>query len=671
MGTAKRPGRPWAEARGSCKEINDLVHILRGWLDASNVSVARLHRLLTPEHFGGSVPPLWRLREQLNGVGLTWDLAEAVADVCFPTETAQEAGMRLEQIRPLWIEAGTSPTPTRTDEAYDLVLTQQGTIAALGELNRVRQAFEVSEQARLQALQVATVLFALLGQTQAQVAQLTRQLDAIRASADFRPFEVLRAEGRLERAQNQTEDLRLQLARAEAERDRAQRIADVAARQITQLEEELRGLHPDVEHDAQAPAGAEVMLLDPVDATADDDAFDQVDAALQKARDVLNREHEAVREAAEDLGWVDEAKRGPDGRVIPGQVTEEEASPVNYRDGLFGTTPDNSPSSTDSSESPSSESTVDDGDHIRYGAQAEDPPVIEPGLFVPQTAFSLGDIMEHTLDEIEGIGLRSGEMTGVPTGFTNLDLLTNGMRPGQMIIIAAHPAMGKSTLALDFVRSCSIKHNLPSVIFSLEMARNEVAMRLLAAEARVALHHMRSGTMTDEDWTRLARRMPDVSSAPIYIQDGADTGFTNLYSHACQLHEGSGIRLIVVDALHLLTYDLRPVDTRYEESSEITRRLKALATKLKVPVIVLAHLNRGSEIRSDRRPTLDDLRKSGVPENHADLVILLHREDAYEKESPRAGEADLIVAKHRQGPTGTITVAFQGHYSRFVDMAQT
>ncbi|MFF1510986.1 SpoIIE family protein phosphatase [Streptomyces sp. NPDC058326] len=344
MGTAKRPGRPWAEARGACQEINDLVHVLRGWLDESHVTVGRLHRLLTPEHFGsGAIPPLWRLREQLNGIGLSWEVAEAVADVCFPAETGEQAAHRLEQVRPLWTAAGRAPTPTSAGSAYDLVEAQQRTIAALEELNRVRQAFEVSEQARLQALQVATVLFALLGQTQAQVAQLTRQLDAMRASGNPRPAEVVKAETRLDRAQHQTEDLRLQLARAEDERDRAQQVADLAARRISRLEAELRGLRPDADAGEQ-PVGPAVVLPGPRSTTVDDDALDQVDAALQKARDVLDREHEAVQEAAEDVGWFAAGTGRADERIVPGEAVREEPRPPGADDseGLFGTTPDNS-----------------------------------------------------------------------------------------------------------------------------------------------------------------------------------------------------------------------------------------------------------------------------------------------------------------------------------------
>jgi replicative DNA helicase len=231
--------------------------------------------------------------------------------------------------------------------------------------------------------------------------------------------------------------------------------------------------------------------------------------------------------------------------------------------------------------------------------------------------------------------------------------------------------MGKSTLAFDFVRSASIAHDLPSAVFTLEAGRREVGMRILSAEARVALHHMRSGTMTDDDWVRLARRMPDVSAAPIYIQDGSYSNLHDLRAHCRYLHATKNVQLIIVDAVHLLTYGTRPLSSRYEEISEIARCLKLLAKELQVPIVAISTLNRSPEQRTDRKPMINDLRDSGALEDNADLIILLHREDAYEKDSPRAGEADLIVAKHRHGPTAVITVAFQGHYSRFVDMAQT
>ncbi|MFD9047832.1 replicative DNA helicase [Streptomyces zaomyceticus] len=283
----------------------------------------------------------------------------------------------------------------------------------------------------------------------------------------------------------------------------------------------------------------------------------------------------------------------------------------------------------------------------------------------------LGDDVEHLLDVLDALGNSEGALTGIPTGFTDIDAITGGLQPGQLTVIAARPAMGKSTLLLDLVRNAAIKHSLPSVLFTREMRRLEVMMRLTSAEARIALHHLRSGTMTDEDWTRLARRMPDISPAPLYIQDDDYSTFTDLRAHCRRMRARNQIRLIAVDAMHLLRYGTRPLGSRYEEISEISRCLKLLSMELDIPVVAVSTLNRASAQRTDRRPDLIDLRDSGALEDNADNVILIHREDAYEKDSPRAGEADLILAKHRQGPACTITVAFQGHYSRFVDMART
>jgi replicative DNA helicase len=280
----------------------------------------------------------------------------------------------------------------------------------------------------------------------------------------------------------------------------------------------------------------------------------------------------------------------------------------------------------------------------------------------------LSEIMEAALDEIEAISNRDGAMVGVPTGFFDLDELTNGLHPGQMIIVAARPAMGKSTLGLDIARAASIKHGLASVIFSLEMSRNEITMRLLSAEARIALNSMRNGHMTDEDWSRLARKMGEVSSAPLFIDDSPNMTMMEIRAKARRLKQRNELRLIIVDYLQLMQSGRR-VESRQLEVSEFSRQLKLLAKELEVPVIAISQLNRGAEQRTDKRPMLSDLRESGSLEQDADMVVLIHREDAYERESTRPGEADLIVAKHRNGPTATVVVAFQGHYSRFVDMA--
>ncbi|OKI16596.1 replicative DNA helicase [Streptomyces sp. CB03911] len=283
----------------------------------------------------------------------------------------------------------------------------------------------------------------------------------------------------------------------------------------------------------------------------------------------------------------------------------------------------------------------------------------------------IAESMEGTLDFLEAIAENKGKLTGVPTGFNDLDALTQGWQGGQFIIVAARPAMGKSTIANDFLRACSIKHNLPSVIFSLEMSRNEINMRMLSAEARVGLHNMRAGVLEDDDWTRIARRMPDVTGAPLYIDDSPNLDLSQIRAKARRLKEKQGLKLIVIDYLQLLgSGSNRRFESRQVEVSYISRSLKLLAKELDVPIIALAQLNRGPELRAEKIPMVSDLRESGSLEQDADLVILLHREDAYEKTSPRAGEADVIVGKHRNGATATITVAFQGHYSRFVDMTR-
>jgi replicative DNA helicase len=279
----------------------------------------------------------------------------------------------------------------------------------------------------------------------------------------------------------------------------------------------------------------------------------------------------------------------------------------------------------------------------------------------------LEQLLNPTLEEIEAIEGRDGSLAGCPTGFADLDRLTNGLHPGQLIVIAARPAIGKSTLALDIARAASIKHGLPSVFFSLEMSKSEIVMRLLSAESRVNLSHMRTGRMTEDDWSRLARRMGEVAEAPLFIDDSPHLTMMEIRAKARRLKQRHDLRLVVVDYLQLMSSP-RKVENRQQEISEISRSMKLLAKELAVPVIALSQLNRNSEQRADKRPQISDLRESGAIEQDADMVILLHREDAYEKESPRAGEADLIVAKHRNGPTDTVTVAFQGHYSRFVDM---
>jgi replicative DNA helicase len=294
--------------------------------------------------------------------------------------------------------------------------------------------------------------------------------------------------------------------------------------------------------------------------------------------------------------------------------------------------------------------------NVAGGVQTED--------YVPLT-----DAIGTAIDEIEAAKGRDGQMTGVPTGFAGLDSLTNGFHPGQLIIVAARPALGKSTLALDFCRAASVKYNQTAAFFSLEMGRAEIAMRLLSAESSVPLQNMRKGTVDSRDWTTIAQTRGRINDAPFFIDDSPNMTLVEIRAKCRRLKQQHNLKLVVIDYLQLMTSGKR-VESRQQEVSEFSRALKLMAKELQVPVIALSQLNRGPEQRADKKPQISDLRESGSIEQDADMVILLHREAAYEKDNPRQGEADFIVAKHRNGPTDTITVAFHGMFSRFVDMPQ-
>jgi replicative DNA helicase len=225
-----------------------------------------------------------------------------------------------------------------------------------------------------------------------------------------------------------------------------------------------------------------------------------------------------------------------------------------------------------------------------------------------------------------------------------------------------------STLGLDFARACSVKHGMTSAVFSLEMSKSEIVMRLLSAEARIRLADMRAGRMSDDDWTRMARRMSEISEAPLFVDDSPNLTLMEIRAKARRLKQRNDLKLIILDYLQLMTSG-RKVESRQQEVSEFSRQIKLLAKELEVPIVAISQLNRGPEQRTDKRPMLADLRESGSIEQDSDMVILLHRPDAFERDDPRAGEADLILAKHRNGPTSTITVAHQLHYSRFADLA--
>ena len=278
----------------------------------------------------------------------------------------------------------------------------------------------------------------------------------------------------------------------------------------------------------------------------------------------------------------------------------------------------------------------------------------------------LFDSIEAAVEEMERAQSRGGDMVGVPTGFSELDEMTHGLHGGQFVILAARPAVGKSTLALDFARTAAIKHKKPVIFFSLEMGRAEIAMRLLSAESRIYLQNMRKGDLSDNDWQRLAGVRGEINSAPLYIDDSPNLTLVEIRAKCRRLAQRVGLEMIVIDYIQLMTSG-KKVESRQQEVSEFSRALKLLAKELNVPVVAISQLNRNSEKSDNKKPEISQLRESGSLEQDADVVILLHREAMFEREHPRAGEADLILAKQRNGPTGTIVVNFLGQFSKFED----
>ena len=277
------------------------------------------------------------------------------------------------------------------------------------------------------------------------------------------------------------------------------------------------------------------------------------------------------------------------------------------------------------------------------------------------------DIIPGVLEEIEQSG-QTDTVPGVPTGWTDLDRLLNGLHPGQLVVIAARPGVGKSVALANIAQHASWKHGLPALLFSLEMTANELGKRLISAGSRVPLNVLQSGKLTDDDWVKVANTAGDSAEAPLLVDDTADLTVGEIRARARKAHRQNGaLAMIGVDYLQLITPGRG--DSRQVQVANISRGLKLLAKQLGVPVVVCAQLNRGPEMRADKRPVMADLRESGAIEADADVVLLLHREDYRDKESPRAGEADFIVDKNRGGPTDTITVAAQLHLSKFVDMA--
>lgn len=278
-------------------------------------------------------------------------------------------------------------------------------------------------------------------------------------------------------------------------------------------------------------------------------------------------------------------------------------------------------------------------------------------------------LLDRALDLIEN----PEHIDTVPSGLTDLDMLYPGMRPGQLIVIGARPSLGKSVFGLTLAAEAAIRLGYPTLLISMEMTHQDVMARLIAARAGVDLGRIQTGRCDDADWDRIARAAGgtgptrSIADAPLTIDDTSDLSIADIRAQV-RRHARRGLRLVVIDYLQLIR--LGRTESRQTGVDEVTRQLKVLAGDAGVPIVLLCQLNRGPEQRQDKRPMLSDLRESGGIENHADVVILMHRPDFYDPESPRVGECDLIVAKHRNGRTGTATVTFQGHYARLATMAQ-
>lgn len=282
---------------------------------------------------------------------------------------------------------------------------------------------------------------------------------------------------------------------------------------------------------------------------------------------------------------------------------------------------------------------------------------------------SVGSIVHETLREIEELSHKQEQFIGIPTGFTDFDLMTSGLQRGDLIIIAARPSMGKSTLVLNMAQNIAIEQELPVAIFSLEMPTQQVLLRMLAAEAQINFGHLRTGKLTDEDWPGLTQAVSSLMSVPIFINETRGVTVQTLRAEGRRLKgEHNDLAVIIVDYLQLLSSAGR-YSGRVEEISDISRALKTLAWELDTPIIACSQLSREVEKRPDKRPLLSDLRESGAIEQDADLVAFLYREDYYDEAADDQGTADLIIKKQRNGPTGIVRLEFNKTQMRFANMS--
>ena len=279
---------------------------------------------------------------------------------------------------------------------------------------------------------------------------------------------------------------------------------------------------------------------------------------------------------------------------------------------------------------------------------------------------TIDDILDDELRKMEKLSREGTSLTGTPSGFRDLDEITGGFQPGNLIVIAARPAMGKSALVTNIAENAAIDHGRPVALFSLEMSETELAQRFVASQGRIKGDELRKGRVPDSKWPKILQASAKLASAPLFIDDSSDVGIIEIRAKARRLHQQQPLGLIIIDYLQLMRPDGR-VESRVQQVGEMSRGLKILARELHVPVIALSQLSRAVESRPDKRPLLSDLRESGSIEQDADLVAFIFREEYYDKETERAGIADIIIAKHRNGAIGDVELTFAKEYPKFLN----